>query len=491
MLAFTVTTLTVLLTLTGSARAQSGARRLPTVYPAEQLVWALELGDHQYTVPRVDHDRLYIGVNDRNLDHPAAKSTGGGILMRLDLRSGRRVWQLPIPRNMSGNDPPFHFNHWKCGICSRPALDNDRLYIVGPRGDVLCIDREGQTNGNDGPFLDERAYMGIPADSPYELSGEDGDIVWRYDMIEELGVVPHDVCGSSPAVHGDYLYACTSNGMDHTHRHVANPQAPSLIVLNKRTGQLAAVDGAQIGERILHGQWSSPVVAEFNGQHLVLFGGGDGILYAFKPLSSRPDAPESSLDIAWQYDCCPRDYRERDGQPIPYSRWNNNSPEGPSEVIATPIVANGRIYITIGQSPVHGPGQGVLSCIDGATGQRVWESRDVGRTLSDAVVQDGLVYVADYSGTLHCFDADTGHRYWHHDLVGGVWCATPLVVDGKVYIGNEKNRLWVLRAGRVKQVLAQGRSRSVPITPVAADNLLLFPTQRALFALRREAPHDQ
>jgi len=133
---------------------------------------------------------------------------------------------------------------------------------------------------------------------------------------------------------------------------------------------------------------------------------------------------------------------------------------------------------------VHGAGQGILSCIDGATGQRVWESRDVGRTLSDAVVHDGLLYLADYSGHLHCFDAATGQRYWHHDLLGGVWCATPIVVQDKVYIANEKNRLWVFRAGREKEIIAQGRTRSVAISPVLTGNLLLLPTQRRLFAVR-------
>ena len=174
----------------------------------------------------------------------------------------------------------------------------------------------------------------------------------------------------------------------------------------------------------------------------------------------------------------------RDGQPILYARWNKNSPDGPSEVIATPTVNDGRIYVTIGQSPVHGPGQGILSCIDGATGKKVWESRDVDRTLSDVVAADGLLYVADYSGRLHCFDAQSGQRLWYHDLMGGVWCATPVVVDGKIYISNEKNRIWVLQAGRQKKVLAQGRVRSMAITPVLAGHILLLPTQNRLFALQ-------
>ncbi len=481
---FLATTIGSMLNPSETAVAQSGASRLPTVYDGERLLWSLELGEHQYTVPRIDRDRLFIGTDDSALEHPAARSTGGGILMCLDPTTGGTIWQLPIPRNMGGKKPPFHFNHWKCGVCSRPAVEGDRVYIVGPRGDLLCLDRNGQADGNAGPFLDEKAYMGIAPNVEYELSEKDGDIVWHYDMIERLGVVPHDVCGSSPAIHGNFLYACTSNGMDHTHRNIANPKAPSLVAIDKRTGELAAVDGANIGERILHGLWSSPVVSEFGGQQLVLFGGGDGVLYAFKALKSSDDRSVRTLDLAWKYDCCPQDYRIRNGRPIPYARWNQNRPDGPSEVIATPTVDNGRIYLTIGQSPVHGAGQGVLSCIDGASGRRVWESRDVGRTLSDATVHEGLVYVADYSGHLHCFDATTGDRYWHQDLIGGVWCATPTVVQDRVYIANEKNRIWVLRAGRTKQVLSSGRTRSMAITSVTADNLLLVPTQRRLFALR-------
>ena len=71
---------------------------------------------------------------------------------------------------MQGINPPFHFDQWTCGICSSPAVDGNRLYVVAPRGDVLCLDREGQANGNDGPFVDEKTYMGIAADSPYNLA---------------------------------------------------------------------------------------------------------------------------------------------------------------------------------------------------------------------------------------------------------------------------------------------------------------------------------
>jgi outer membrane protein assembly factor BamB len=466
-----------------------GRSALPDAFSPDQLVWEIELGSHQYTVPRVDRGRLFMGINDLTLDHPVIKSSGGGILMCRNPLTGDLIWQLPIPRNMAGRVPPFHFNHWKCGVCSTPAIDGDRLYVVGPRGDVLCVDRHGQANGNDGPFLQDARYMGVPDGSDYQLTATDGDIIWRFDMIEQCQVVPHDVCGSSPTVHGDYLYVCTSNGADHTHDRVANPLAPNLIVLDKNTGQLVATDGAIVGERNFHGQWSSPVAAEIDGRTLILFGAGDGVLYAFEPIESPgPGDTVQTLEIAWRYDCCPPDYRERDGVPIPYSRWNRKRTDGPSEVIATPVVDRGRVYISIGQSPVHGPGAGLLSCIDGASGQRVWESRDIGRSLSQAEIHDGLLYISDYSGKLSCLDADTGATLWQHDLGSGVWTSSPVVVGDRVLISTEKQLLWIFEAGREGKVVSQSRVHSMAITPVVWEDFLYLPTQRRLFAIRIGSP---
>jgi len=475
----------LVLAVVGAVHGQAPrSSALPDVFQADQLLWELELGSHQYTVPRVDGEFLYIGVNDTRLDHPVLRNTGGGILMRLERATGKMIWQLPIPRFVEGNTPPMHFNHWKCGVCSRPAIDGDRLYIVGLRGDVLCLDKHGQANGNDGSFLGELQYMGVPADTDYELSDTDGDIVWRFDLIRAAKVVPHDVCGSSPVVFGDYLYACTSNGVDHTHRRVVNPMAPSLIALDKKTGWLAGVDGELIGKRMFHGHWSSPVAMTSGDKTTILFGGGDGVLYAFEPLEGPTTAKPRTLKTIWKYDCCPKDYRERDGQPIPYARWNRNSPDGPSEIISTPIIHNDCIYVAIGQSPMHGPGQGMLTCIDGATGQKVWETRAVDRTLSDVAIHDGLLYTSDYSGRLNCFDAATGEHVWQQELDAGVWCCSPVVADGKVYVSTERRNLWVLKAGREKQVLSCSRVRSEAITPVYEDGVLYLPTQRRLFAVK-------
>jgi outer membrane protein assembly factor BamB len=458
---------------------------LPDVFDPGDLLWECSLGTHQYTVPRIDDGQLFIGIDDSAIDHPIIESTGGGLLMRLDLATGEMIWQLAVPRYMEGTEAPYHFNHWKCGICSQPAIDGKRLYIVGSRGEIMCLDRNGQADGNDKPFIDETAYLGIPADSEYKLTAKDGDIIWKYDLIKNLGVVPHDVCGSSPVLHGPYLYTSTSNGFDDKHVQPANPLAPSLIAFDKITGRLVAVDGELIGKRMFHGQWSSPIVTDAGGRYMVIFGGGDGFLYAFEPVDpTRVTDEPLTLNRIWQYDCNPPHYRYRDGKPVNYSRWNRQHADGPSEIIATPVAHNGRIYVAIGQSPLHGPGIGNLSCIDAATGKKVWDSQEVGRSLATVAIADGLLYTADYNGYCYCFDADSGRLFWKHDIEGGNWSASPVVVNGRVYFSNEKNVLWVLKHDRQKHVIARSRTRTPAITPVRYNSILLIPTQRNLFALK-------
>ncbi len=468
-------------------RSHGADTDLPELLNGKNLLWKMQLGTHQYTIPKVDAGQLFIGVNDSGLKHEAVNRTRGGIFMCLDAKSGEMAWQLPVPRNMAGTREPYHFNHWQCGICSTPAIDGKYLYIVSSRGEVLCVDRKGQADGNDGPFKDELKYM--QAASEYKLGKTDGDIVWKFDLIKQADVVPHDVCGSSPVVLGDYVYACTSNGLDGRHRRVANPKAPSLVVLHKKTGKLIAVEAEKMGTRILHGNWSSPVLAKFGGRDMILFAGGDWTLYAFEPF--KPSAGQKGvgkLRKIWQAECCPKEYQVRDGMRIRYSSWRSKSPDGPSEIIGVPAVHDGKIYTTIGQSPVHGRGGGAVTCIDGKTGKVLWMNKKVGRSLANVLIHDGLAYVPDYSGKMHCIDAASGKSHWEHQMDAGVWTCSAFEVNGTILVSTERRRtLWAFKAGRKKAVLGKCGLKSESITPVTAGGIMYFPTQKRIFALKVDA----
>src|SRR5688572_31024216 len=51
------------------------------------------------------------------------------------------------------------------------------------------------------------------------------DLIWSFDMIDEVGAYPHNLANSSPVMFGDLIYVSTSNGQDESHVHVPSPKA--------------------------------------------------------------------------------------------------------------------------------------------------------------------------------------------------------------------------------------------------------------------------
>jgi len=390
--------------------------------------------------------------------------------MCFDEASGKFLWQLAVPKLTAGRNVDWEF----VGLCSSPAVDGDRVYVVTNRCEVLCLDVHGMANGNDGPFKDEAAYLGTP-DQPIKPGATDGDILWRFDMRDGLGVYPRYQTSSAVLVVGDRLYATTSNSVDWTGKHIPAPNAPALVCLDKRTGKLLAEEHSGISRGTFTSNWSSPATGVFNGNPLVVFGGGDGWCYGF----------DLDLNEVWRYDCNPKGYRTgTDGKPIKYEHE-----KGPSEVIATPVAVDGRVYVGIGQDPEKGDGVGAFNCIDGTktgdvtgTGQ-VWQFTGIQRSMSTASVADGLVYVGDFAGFVYCLDAATGKELWKHDTEGRMWGST-LLADGKVYAGNENGVLTVLAAGKEpKKVGEIDFGSTLYSTPVAANGTLYVATDKHLYAI--------
>jgi outer membrane protein assembly factor BamB len=360
-------------------------------------------------------------------------------------------------------------------------------------GEVACLDRDGMANGNDGPFKDEAAYFGGEGKPGIEPGKKDADIIWVFDMRAELGVFPHNVTSSSVLLVGDRLFVNTSNGVDWSHVNIPSPRAPCLIALDKKTGELLGEEASDISRRLMHCSWSSPAFGRVGKQDQVIFGAGDGMCYGFDPTPSKPEGEEDEEDALpilkelWRADCNPPSYRKKGNIPIRYA-----TPPGPSEIIATPVFHEGRVYVAIGQDPEHGQGVGSLVCLDPtkrgaqAYDQAIWSYQGLGRSISTVSVADGLVYVADYEGLLHCVDAKTGEALWTHDTMAHIWGST-LVADGRVYLGNEDGILTILAAGREKKVLREVEFEgAIYSSPIIANGTLYVATQTHLYAIGKK-----
>jgi len=456
----------------GEKNPKDGRVELATT---KNVRWVAKLGSMTCSTPAVAGGKVFLGTAE----------DGQGILQCLEESSGRLLWRWsaptrPVPKEIDGRKFWFTVFPRTLGVCSSPAVEEDRVYLVTHRCEVLCLDL-------------------------------DANVAWTFDMWE-LGVRPSDACNCSVLVHGGLVYVGTSNGVDRDadarkkdeFRKPPAPQAPSLIVLDKTTGRLVATDEETIGTRLLHGQWSSPSLGKVGGRTLVFFGGGDGVLYAFDALSSIPPQPVK-LKKAWSFDCNPPEYKEfgkldlvthyclGDRRRSDALNKSDGSFVGMSEIIATPVFHEGRVYVAIGRDPEHGRGRGALFCIDAAkigditkTG-KIWSYQGLDRTLSTVSIAGGLLYVADVAGRLHCLDSLTGQVRWIHETKARIWGST-LVADGKVYLPTEKH-LWVLQAGKEKKVLSQiALGAPVWASPVAANGVLYVASTRQLWAVRAPSP---
>ena len=426
----------------------------------ENIKWEATLGSQTYAGPVLIGGKVFVGTNNQGMRHPELKGDRG-VIMAFNESDGKFLWQLTHTKLSAGR-----VNDWpQQGICSTPFIRGDRLYYVSNRCEVVCADTEGFMDGeNDGPFQSET-----------NTEEDYGDIVWKYDMMAELDVFPHNLATCSPVGAGGLLFVETSNGVDEGHIHIPSPFAPSFIAINMNTGELVWENGAP-GESILHGQWANPAYEVIGGKPQVIFPGGDGWVYAFEPETGQ---------LIWKFDCNPKD-----------SVWELGGRGTRNSIIATPVIHEDKVYIAVGQDPEHGEGAGHLWVID-ATGEgditetgAVWHfgGKDFNRTVSTVAIHDGLLYAADLSGFVYCLDAKTGAHHWTYDTFAAIW-GSPFVADGRVYIGDEDGDVAVLKAkaGDKPELLYEvNMGSAVYTTPVAKDGVLYIVSRNTLFAIAKK-----
>ena len=450
-----------------------------------KIAWSARLGSQTYGNPIVADGQVYVGTNNGAEYRPKHKGDRG-VMLCFEEGSGKFLWQLTREKLPIGrvSDWPLQ------GICSAPHIEGERLWVVSNRCELMCLDTKGFHDGeNDGEVTDE-----------VDSEKGDADIIWNLDMIGELGVFPHNLATSSPVVFGDMVYLLTSNGVDEAHLEIPSPRAPCFLAVNKNTGEVVWENNEPF-DTILHGQWGSPAVGVVDGKTQVYFPGGDGWLYALDGLTG---------EIVWKFDLNPKD-----------TKWALGGAGTRNAIIATPVFHDNSVTLAVGQDPEHGEGVGHLWRIDatkkgdisaelgelGKPGKPnpnsgvIWHYGGVdhdgsitgeegesvfGRTMSTVATADGLMFAADLTGYVHCIDFATGERKWKHDLFSGVW-GSPMIADGKVFIGNEDGKLTVFDANpggaEVLKEYDTVNYSSIYSTPTIANGRMFITDRTRLYAI--------
>ncbi len=430
----------------------SNMKGLPTswdIKTKKNVKWVAELGSQAYGNPVVSQGIVLVGTNNESMKDPNVKGDKG-VLMAFKESDGQFLWQSVHDKLSSGraNDWPYQ------GVCSSPLVENGVVYYVSNRGELMALDLQGFRDGkNNGPFTQEKS-----------TKETDADIIWKYDMMDELGVLQHNMANSSPVVYENLIFVSTSNGQDESHVNVPSPKAPAIIAVDKTSGKLVWEDNS-VEDRILHGQWSSPAVGKIGDVVQVVIGQGDGWVRGYEAKTGKK---------LWEFDMNPKD-----------SVW----PKTRNEVISTPVIYENVVYIANGQDPEHGEGVGHLYAIDATKrgditeSGRIWHYDKIRRSISTGSIYNGILFYSDFSGFLHALDIKTGKPFWTHDMFAAIW-GSPMVIDGKVYLGDEDGDVTVLAADRTNKLIAESNmASSVYSTPVPANGTLFIVNRNELFAL--------
>lgn len=418
----------------GTRNPVSPERNAPVdweTHSGKNIRWVAQLASMTHGDPIVVDGMVWVGTN--NDDTPDASV----------LRCFRESDGKPLYKYVSARLPNRIHDWPESSLSCSPLIEGDLMWFTTNRWEVICMDLK-----------------------PLKSGAGEPNVVWKLDMIEELGVFPHHTSMGlmqfcSPASYRDYIYVVTGNGVDEAHLKVPRPRSPSLICLDKKTGKLIWEDNSPF-DKILHGQWSSPLVIEIDGRGQVVTPQGDGWLRSFDALTGK---------LIWKFEM---NYKA--------SKWELGGRGDRNNILAVPVYHDGRVYLANGQDPEHGEGPGRLCCIDpskqgdvsseilvDADGQPtgksdtghvvanpksalIWEFGPIRgdkehlgmlRTVSSVAVHRGLVIAPTISGYVHCLDARTGKRHWTYDALAAIY-ADPLVVDGKIYIADEDGDIAIL-----------------------------------------------
>jgi outer membrane protein assembly factor BamB len=372
---------------------------------------------------------------------------------------------------------------------SSPVVFGDRLYLQNTSGSgagmqerLMCF------NADTGKLLWEYKYNIFTSDVPphriawaspavdtatgnvFAFSGNgllmalspQGKLLWERSLAEEFGMwTTHGGRVSSPVIDGDQLIV---SGLMFLWGQHANG-AHRFASFDKTTGQtlwLSAPEG-----RPTDTIYANPYIADVNGTRMFFTGGSDGAMHALKVATGEP---------VWNWKVSKRGLNTAAlmvGSDVIVTHSEEN--EGTSEMgmlAAVPAASKGTLTDKDARWLVRGVQAGYASPV--SDGQRI--------------------YVLDNGGVLFAFDVKDGKQLWHQPL-GTIAKASPVLADGKLYIGTENTgdaggKFYIVRphADRA-EILDQDwlgtpqKSELIIASPIIARGRIYVTSMDALYAI--------
>ena len=396
---------------------------------------------------------------------------------------------------------------WKAPIVglgvSSPIVSGDHIFVTSQLG--AGVRQEGNhprlVQGGNASEAGERALGPRAARTDGRtifvveaFHRADGRRLWeyRFDSDGPLAGVhdKHNLASSSPVTDGQRVYAWFGTGqivaLDMTgrlvwQRHLGKDISPFDVIWGHSSSPTIFEDTVILLADHEPAAYLLAVDARTGRDRWKADRGKGRMSYSTPLVVTTPTGPELIVNSSERVDA----YDPRNGTPLWHFGGTNRFP------IPMPVYHDGVIYMSRGyrSSPyvaIRPGGRGDVSKT-----HVVWESPTGAPYISSLVHDAGLIYMATDVGAVTVVDAKTGQRT-SQQRIDGIFSASPVAGDGKIYFVSETGETIVLQAGRNPTVLARNDVGERAIaSPAISNGQIFIRTDDHVFAIGTPAPRSR
>ena len=379
---------------------------------------------------------------------------------------------------------------WKSALpglgSSTPIVWNDSIFVTSQVGD--------------GPF--EGRSQDFPDASGARRSGQRGKVefvvqafdrtvgrmLWEYRLDAEGDLPPvhtkHNLASPSCVTDGKLVYAwfgtgqlaaLTMEGKPAWKRHIGKEYAPFQILWGHGSSPLLYKDTLLLLCEHPAGAYLLALDKASGKERWKVDRGKERRSYSTPFLVPGPKGDELIINTSARLEAV----NPQNGELLWYLGEINRVP------VPVPVYHGGVVYASRGyfSSPylaVKTGGRGDVSAT-----HLQWEVKTGAPYVSSLLYYQGLIYMATENGIVSCIDSATGQTLWK-DRFGGVFTASPVAAEGHMYLINEAGDAFVLAAGHEKKILATNHIPERTLaSPAISHGQIFLRTDEHLIAIGR------
>lgn len=334
---------------------------------------------------------------------------------------------------------------WKAPFGSRsaPVVFKDRLYLWNASVDtikerekvqerLLCLDADSgrvlwEKRFNvfhtdvpahrvawASPSVDPRTgnVFALGVDGHLHALDASGRILWQRQLTEEFGAITtHGGRTVSPVIEGGLVIVNTLTAGWGDQARGNN----RYFAFDKADGSVVWVSNPQ--PKHYDTNYSTPVVLTVSGRRLLVVGGSDGTFYGIEATTGRP---------IWNLELSKR------------------------AILTSAAYRGATVYLSHSEENLDTSEMGMIGALDPARSGKLasdslaWHTYGFQGGFASPVVDAERLYQVDNGAVLGAFELSTGKKLWERPI-GTIQKASPVLADGKLYVGTENGRFYVIK----------------------------------------------